>query len=65
MTLYPIKIFDGKGNYLRTEQPKFDYEGKTKIKKIFEAHECPRCKEITTNKKYCGLCLEKRKEEKK
>lgn len=58
---YPVKIYDGDGNYLRTIEPEFNYANNG-VKRRFQAHECPSCQYKTTNKKYCSACLIKRKE---
>ena len=53
--IHPVKIFDGKGNLLRTVQPTFDANPKSTRK--FLAHPCPGCGEKTTKKKYCNNCI--------
>lgn len=60
--VYPVKIYDGNGNHLRTiVEPSFDYSGTKNIRR-FQAHPCPSCNDTTTNKKYCTVCLHKRRE---
>ena len=56
--MYPVKIFDGKGNLLRIVQPVFDPDPKSTRK--FMAHKCPGCGDKTTKKKYCNMCILKR-----
>lgn len=56
--MYPVKIFDGKGNLLRIVQPVFDPDAKPNRR--FQAHPCPGCQEKTSNKKYCNICIDKR-----
>ena len=60
--MYEVRIFDGKGNLVRTVQPVFDAQPRN-IRK-FQAHECPGCGEKTTKKKYCHQCILKRQEAK-
>jgi len=56
---YPVKIYDGEGNLLRTVEPIFDMST-PKNKKKFQAHPCRGCKEPTTNLHYCTSCQYKR-----
>jgi len=56
--IHEVRVFDGKGNLLRVEQPIFDYNPKQTKK--FLAHPCPGCKEKTTKKAYCHTCLRDR-----
>ena len=53
--MYPVKIFDGKGNLLRIVEPVFDPDPKSTRK--FMAHKCPGCGDKTTKKKYCNMCI--------
>ena len=59
--VYPVKIYNGNGEYVKTVVPEFDYSGKNN-KRVFQAHPCPGCQDNTTNKKYCARCLTKRAE---
>ena len=56
---YPVKVYDGEGNLLRTIQPEFDANSKPPRK--FATHACPTCGDSTSNKKYCSRCVSSRK----
>ena len=58
--MYPVKIFDGEGKWLRIIQPVFDPDSKPARR--FKAHPCPDCGERTYKKKYCNICIYKRNE---
>ncbi len=59
--VYPVKIYDGEGNYVRTVDPVIDYGSLKQVRK-FQAHPCAGCQDRTTNKKYCSVCTQKRKD---
>ena len=59
---YPVKIYDGEGNLVRTVEPTFDPNPKQTRK--FLAHPCPGCGESTSRKAYCHNCILKREKEK-
>ena len=56
---YPVKIYNGDGEYVKTIMPEFDYSGKHN-KRVYSAHPCAGCNDKTTNKKYCSVCAYKR-----
>lgn len=55
---YPVRVYDGEGNLVKTIQPEFDADSKPLRK--FAAHPCPMCGDSTLKKKYCSKCILKR-----
>ena len=57
---YPVKIFNGNGEYVKTVVPEFDYDGSNRKQRKFQAHPCKGCSEMTTNLHYCANCQHER-----